>query len=139
MSEYLKYNISFYQNLGKLFYAIAAADKVVKAEELTKLQELIENDLLTSHIVNAESKADAQNAIINTFVWLDNDNEYNAEACYNSFVSFLDENRALFSNEINSVIMKIAGKISSSFSGQNKSELIMLAKLNLELKKQHAD
>jgi hypothetical protein len=30
--------------------------------------------------------------------------------------------------------MKTAGKIAASFAGKNKSELIMLAKLNLNLK-----
>ncbi len=79
-------------------------------------------------------KSDAENAIIETFNWLCEDEEYNAEACYNSFINFKKENESIFTDHINTLILKTVGKISASFSGQNKSELIMLAKLNIELK-----
>ena len=34
-------NIRFYQNVAKLFYAIAAADKVVRDEEHDKLKNIV--------------------------------------------------------------------------------------------------
>ena len=36
----------FYQNLGKLFYAIAAADKVVREEEVNILKQIVNTDWL---------------------------------------------------------------------------------------------
>ena len=126
---------AFYQNLGKLFYAIAAIDGTVKSEELKKLQELVKTDWLKTDVIGASHKVDAENAIVNTFKWLNDDNEYDAQACYNSFISFKKNNEPLFTNKINTLIMHTAGKIASSFSGTNKSELILLAKLNLEFKK----
>lgn len=38
--------LPFYSVIGQLFYAIAAADKTVKQEEIVQLKELIETDWL---------------------------------------------------------------------------------------------
>ena len=128
-------NIKFYQNLGKLFYAIAASDKVVREEELNKLKETVKKVWLTSNIIQNDVKTEAEHSIINTFKWLNRDNEYDAETCFNSFISYKKDNEQLFTKELNALILKTANVIASSFSGKNKSELIMLAKLNLELNK----
>lgn len=128
-------NIKFYQNLGKLFYAIAASDKVVREEELNKLKETVKKVWLTSNLVQDDVKAEAEHSIINTFKWLNRDNEYDAETCFNSFISYKKDHEQLFTKELNALILKTANGIASSFSGKNKSELIMLAKLNLELNK----
>jgi hypothetical protein len=127
--------IKFYQNLGKLYYAIAASDKVVREEELDKLNETVKKVWLTSNSVQNDVKAEAEHSIINTFKWLNKDNEYDAETCFNSFIKYKKENDQLFTEELKLLILKTANVIASSFSGINKSELIMLAKLNLELKK----
>lgn len=128
-------NIKFYQNLGKLFYAIAASDKVVKEEELDKLKETVKKAWLTSNLVQDDVKAEAEHSIINTFKWLNRDNEYDAETCFNSFLNYKKDHEQLFTEELNALILKTANGIASSFSRKNKSELIMLAKLNLELNK----
>lgn len=128
-------NIKFYQNLGKLFYAIAASDKVVKEEELDKLKETVKKAWLTSNLVQDDVKAEAEHSIINTFKWLNRDNEYDAETCFNSFLNYKKDHEQLFTKELNALILKTANGIASSFSRKNKSELIMLAKLNLELNK----
>jgi len=128
-------NIKFYQNLGKLFYAIAASDNVVKEEELDKLKETVKKAWLTSNLVQDDVKVEAEHSIINTFKWLNRDNEYDAETCFNSFINYKKDHEQLFTKELNSLILKTANGIASSFSRKNKSELIMLAKLNLELNK----
>ncbi|WP_338407064.1 hypothetical protein [uncultured Flavobacterium sp.] len=38
--------IHFYQQLGKVFYRIASADKVVQKEEIAQLNEIIKNQWL---------------------------------------------------------------------------------------------
>lgn len=131
MNSHIPSRIQFYQNLGKLFYAFAAIDNEVRKEELKKLIQIVN----TKWIIVKDFDKTASNAIINTFKWLYNDNEYNAELCYKSFLQYLDKNRSLFNENINSLIIKTATEITASFSGQNKSEVILLAKLSLELKK----
>jgi len=125
----------FYQNLGKLFYAIAAIDNNVRDEELDKLKDVVKKEWLTTNLIECSLKTDIEHSIINTFKWLHNDNNYNAETCYNSFLTFKKEHESLFTNDINTLILKTARALATAFSKVNKSELIILAKLNMELKK----
>ncbi|WP_298899599.1 hypothetical protein [uncultured Psychroserpens sp.] len=129
MSE--KVDAKFCQHLGKLFYAIAAVDKNVRPEEFNKLKEVLDNEWTFLDNSTICSKA----TIIDTFEWLHLDHEYNAEVCYNNFMLFKRNNETLFSSKMKSLILQTASKIASSFSGQNKSELMMLAKLSIEFKK----
>ncbi len=124
----------FYQNLGKLFYAIAAIDNNVRVEELDKLKDIVKKEWLTTHLIEDDFKMAAEHSIINTFKWLHDDNEYNAKTCYNSFLTFKKEHESLFTDQINTLILKTARAIAASFSKVNKSELMLLAKLNIELK-----
>ncbi|NRD24625.1 hypothetical protein HNV10_15330 [Winogradskyella litoriviva] len=127
--------LQFCQNLGKLFYAFAAVDKSVNDEEISTVKRLVEKYWLQQDLIVSCSQNDAKNAIIDTFNWLCKDMEYDAQTCYNSFINFKKQNNFIFTEDIKKLIIKTVGKISSSFSGQNKSELILLAKLNIELKK----
>jgi len=127
--------LEFYQNLGKLFYAVAAADNNIREEELDQLKEKVKKVWLTSNLIDDAFKDSAEASIINTFRWLQQDNEYDAEACFNGFISFKKENEQLFTSEIISLIIKTAEAIANSYSAVNKGELILLTKLKLELKK----
>ena len=125
----------FYQNLGKLFYAIAAIDNNVRVEELNKLKEIVKKEWLTTNLIEDNLKENAEQSIINTFKWLHDNNEYNAEMCYCSFVAFKKNHESLFTSEMNVLILKTARVIAATFSKVNKSELMLLAKLDIELKK----
>lgn len=128
-----KIALVFYQNLGKLFYAIAAADKKVHQEEFHKLKELVKKYWLDVHIIEGAKLDDATNQIEIIFNVLDKQ-ELSAETCFNDFVNYKNEQKHLFTDKINSLIIKTASKIAYAFSGINKSELILLAKLDIELK-----
>jgi hypothetical protein len=128
-------SLQFYQNLGKIFYAIAVADHVVRDEEYTTVINLVETYWLPEDSVLLSSKSDEKNAIIDTFKWLYEHKEEDADECYKSFISFKKSNPSIFTKNINALILKTVGKIAMSFSGQNKSELILLAKLDFELRK----
>lgn len=127
-------NHKFYQNLGKLFYAMAAIDNNVRAEELDKLKDVVKKEWLTTNFIDDDFKKNAEQSIINTFKWLHDDNEYNAETCYNSFLTFKKENESFFTEDMNTLILKTARAIAAAFSKVNKSELMLLAKLDMELK-----
>ncbi|WP_431136857.1 hypothetical protein [Psychroserpens mesophilus] len=123
--------IEFCQYLGELFYAIASVDNFVRDEEFKKLEGLMATEWLALDGFDTSSK----NILIDTFKKLQNTDGNDAEVCYNNFINYKKEHEAVFNNNIKSMILKTAAKITSSFSGQNKSELVMLANLNIELKK----
>ena len=121
----------FYQKLGKLFYAISASDKQVRNEEFNKLKTLVkeqwrENEGVKDHTVYQ---------IVYAFEWLKKNEKLNAEIYFDDFVNYKNENPDLFTDDIKKRILKTAHAIAVSFSDLNKSELIMLAKLDIELKK----
>ena len=80
--------LKFHQNLGKLFFAMAAIDGSVRREEIDKLKEIVDKEWLLVHYDDDNLKLEAEQAIVNTFLWLYEDNEYNAEECYSSFLLF---------------------------------------------------
>lgn len=117
---------AFYQNLGKLFYAIAVVDGNVREFEENALKKMVKEHWLPM---------DDSFPMIDVFNWLNADQEYNAEDCFDGFIAFKKENEHLFTQETKQLIVRTANAIASSFSGKNKSELIMLARLSIELKK----
>ncbi len=125
-------NATFYQSIAKLFYAIAASDKVVRIEEFNILKKIIKNEWLSADGTE-DYKIDAAHQIEIVFDWLTS-KKLDAKTCYDEFIAYKNEHHFFFTNELNSLILKTAGAITASFSGQNKSELIMLANLTIELK-----
>lgn len=125
----------FYKNLGKLFYAIAAADNEVRDVELDKLKELVKKYWLEADIVNGIYISDAAYQIEIIFDWLNKEKKIDAKTCYHDFVRYKKAQSHLFTETVKKLILKTAHAIAASFSGLNKSELIMLAKLDLEFKK----
>lgn len=123
-------NILFYQNLGKLFYAVAAADKIIKEEEINALKEIVKKQWLDIDDFNS----DTAYQIEIVFDWL-NVEKLTSKKCFDDFIDFKNEHPSVFTKEVIDLIYKTTRAIASSFSGVNKSELIILAKLSIELKK----
>ncbi|WP_378182761.1 hypothetical protein [Aquimarina sp. SS2-1] len=122
--------ITFYQNLGKLFYSIAAADKIVRKSEYLSLRNLVKSEWLAVDDLEDEFGADAAFQIEIVFDWLDY-KELEAENCFNEFASFYKENTSLFTDRIKQLIWNTSNSIANAFSGKNKSELMMLGRLQL--------
>ena len=125
----------FYQNLGKLFYAIAAADRKVRDAEFDKLKSIVKNQWLDVDPLTDEFDTDAAYDIEIVFDFLKNEERMNIYSLYEDFVDYKKDQKHLFTPEIKKLILKTANAIAASFSGINKSELILLAKLDIELKK----
>ena len=128
-----KLNTNFYKNVAKLFYAIAAVDKVIKEEEFTALKKIVKKEWLTLDESEDEYSTDAAYQIEFVFEGLQFKG-LDAYDCYNEFIEYKNKHSYFFTDQLNSLIMKTADKIASSYAGKNKSELIMLAKLDLNLK-----
>jgi hypothetical protein len=129
-----KMTIQFYRNLGKLFYAIAAADGNVRPIEFGKLKTFIKKQWLDIDNLEDTFGVDAAYQIEVVFNWLNEDEELNAKACFKDFINYKKNQNHLFTQDIRRLILKTASAIAYAFSGINKSELILLAKLDLELK-----
>jgi len=135
MESKKKMTHKFYQNLGKLFYAIAASDNKVHPSELNKLKELVKDKWLDVDPLEDDYGTDAAYEIEIVFDWLDKQQRLNIASCFEDFVDYKNEQKHLFTPKIIKLIQTTAHAIAASFSDVNKSELIMLAKLDLELKK----
>lgn len=121
-------SLEFYQALGKLFYAFAAIDRVVRAEEIETLKELIVEEWVALDEKTDEFGSDASFQIKAVFDWLQ-DIEAKPESCFESFKIYKEANEKHFNPQINALIFKTADKITYAFAGKNKAEVMLLAKL----------
>lgn len=123
-----KPQLLFYQKMGELFYAIAAADKVVRKAEYETLKELVSNEWKNLDEYEDPFHTDAAYQIEVVFDWFDYE-QLDAADCFDSFADYKRENDKLFTPERKQLIWKTANAIANAFAGKNKSEVIMLAKL----------
>lgn len=123
-----------YQSLGKLFYAIAMADHSVHMKEMEKLNEVVKDHWLAVDDIEDEYGTDAAFQIISVFDWL---LEYgkDSEEIYEEFEAFYMDHTVLFTTEIKHLAMSTARAIAASFHGSNKSELVLLGRLQLLFEK----
>ena len=127
--------ISFYESLGKLFYAIAAADNVVEEIEFNVLKETVKNKWTKIDPIDDDFHSNSAYQIETVFDRLNNEGFSNSETCFNQFLEFKKEHPSLFTEEIKSLILKTAAKIAASVADLNKSELMLVARLSLEFNK----
>ncbi len=120
----------FYQNLGKLFYAVAMADKSVHIKEIEKLRTFIRQYWLEVDAVEDEYGEDAAFQIESVFDWL-LEYEKGSEACYTEFEEFYKDNPNRFTSYIKVLVLDTANAIAAAFARKNKAELIMISKLQL--------
>lgn len=123
-----------YQNLGKLFYAIAMADKKVVPEEIEKLKDDVRKYWLSVDDIEDEFGTDAAYQIEIVFDWLQEE-ELESQLYFEEFMDFFKAHPSKFNDRIKELIWVTADDIASSFAGKNKSELIFLAKLKMLLQK----
>lgn len=121
-----------YESLGKLFYAVAISDGTVHNNEWEKVKEYVKEDWLWVDDFTDRYGTDAANQIEIVFdVFMDS--SISSKECFQEFVDFYKEHPYAFSEKIKTLTKKTAKAIASSFSGNNKSELILLGKLNILL------
>jgi hypothetical protein len=121
----------FFENLGKLYFAIASADKRVEDAEIKTLKEIV-----LSYWQNIDAlNSDAIQHIEFTFQRLHKEAKLSSNLCYQDFIAYKNKHHHLFTDAIKKLILQTSNAIASSFSGKNKSELIILAKLDIEFKK----
>ncbi len=120
----------FYQNLGKLFYAVAIADHSVHTKEIDRLKEVVREYWLELDEIEDEYGSDAAFQIETVFDWL-LDYEKDGEECYEEFEEYYTDHKVLFRPEVEQLVMSTARAIAAAFAGSNKSELVLLGRLQL--------
>jgi len=133
MGTHEKPQLVFYQKMGELFYAIAAADKVVRKTEYDALKKIVTEEWKNLDEYEDSFQTDAAYQIEVVFDWFDYE-QLDAGDCFESFADYKNDNPQLFTPERKDLIWRTANTIANAFAGKNKSELIMLAKLKMLLK-----
>ncbi len=127
-----KPQLLFYQKMGELFYSIAAADNVVRKAEYEALKRNVAEQWKDLDDYEDGFHTDAAYQIEVVFDWFDYE-QLDANDCFESFADYKKENQKLFTEERKKLILKTANAIANAFSGKNKNELIILAKLKMLL------
>jgi len=122
-----------YDKLGNLFYAVAVADGKVKREEYFKMQEVFTKEASDDTDENQLIDVTAIEAISEVFKNLAREDKESQE-CFEEFEKFYQVKQQLFGKELKLLIWKVANAIAASYSGKNKSELVVLAQLYALLK-----
>jgi len=121
--------LKIYEQLGNLFYCIAAADNNVKPQEVAKLKELIDRDWLPLENSKDRFGVDAAHYIFITFDY----QLASSASARESFILFADyykAHKSAFSKSMKNKISSTATAIANSFAGTNKSELTYLTQLH---------
>lgn len=132
MKSNIKTTETFYHNLGKLFYAIAFADKHVHEDETAILQQYVRDYWLDYDDLNDVFDSDAAHLIEIVFEGVQAFEE-NAQDMYDAFITYKQEQPQLFTQKTNTLILQTARAIAHAYAGVNKSELVLLTKLEIEL------
>lgn len=127
--------VLFYQQLGKIFYSIAAVDKTVRQEEIKQLKKIIQKEWLPLENTFDEFGSDSAYQIEIVFDWLV-ENKWDIDQTIPDLKIFRMEHRSLFTPPVNALILKTAKAIATSFAGKNKSEHVLISQLNSVLENQ---
>ncbi len=127
-------SLSFYQKTGELFYAVAAADNVVRKSEFERLKNMIQSEWKGLDEVTDEFGAEGAHQMEIIFDWLDYES-LDGEQCFNNFRKFYKTHKSMFTENHKKLILKTAHSIAGAFAGKNKSELAILGTLQLLFKK----
>jgi hypothetical protein len=124
---------SFYQLLGRVFFAAAKADSVIRPEEVEALKKIVKELWLDvdDAVDNYDSDAAFQIEIV--FDYLVN-NEVVVDNVINELKTYKSIHSVIFTERIIGLILETTSRIISSFAKRNKSELVFFSQLQFALK-----
>ena len=125
-----KKGVILYENLGKLFYAVASIDGSVHTKEIDHLKSFIRSYWLDIDAIEDEYGTDAAFRIETTFDWsLEYDKD--AKESFEEFKEFYREHLGIFTPTIKRLILDTAKAMAGAYAGKNKAELILLSKIEI--------
>ena len=124
-----------YQEIGKLFFAVAFADKKIHANEVKQLQETYRKAWLHKDHTTDEYGEEATHQIEIVFDFLlEEHDEINSFDMLDVFAEFKAAHPSFFTKALNKKIMDSAMAIADSYAGVNKSEMVTISKISEILK-----
>jgi len=126
--------VAFYQVLGRLFYAAAQADNVIRPEEVEAMKHIVNEEWLNVDETFDDFNSDSAHQIEIVFDYLLSNDEV-VEDAVGDLKEFKKIHSSLFTDKTNTLILSTANRIVSAFAEKNKSELVFLSQLQLALSK----
>jgi hypothetical protein len=123
----------FYQELSKLFYAMAAVDGTIREEELDVLKKIVKKQWYAIEHTLDEYRTDLVYCILITFDWL-RENQWNMKNVIAQFSTYKKDHEALFTPAVNALILKTSYAIASAFARRNKSEMVLFSQIEAVLR-----
>jgi hypothetical protein len=121
--------LSFYQQLGRVFYGIADVDGTVRLDEVEKLDKIVKEQWLPLEDTFDEFETDSAYQIEIVFAWLHENNGYDGDIL-KEFGEYMQEHPKLFTEKNRQLIYDTAENIAESFHGFNKKETTYLHQLS---------
>src|ERR1041385_629626 len=122
----------FYSEVGKLLYAIAAADGVVHKKEYDKLRDIVEKKLVPEeHSTDQFGTDSAYYAEIEFDILMDQSADSNS--CFNSFCNYIEAHRTAFDKHLKIMVANLAKELGHLYHGTNTKEAEMIKKLKQRL------
>ena len=122
----------FYSEVGKLLYAIAAANGIVNREEYKKLRDIVEKKLVPEeHSTDQFGTDSAYYAEIEFDILLEQSAD--STACFNSFCNYVEAHRTAFDAHLQAMTLNLTKELAHVDQGTNAKETEMIKKLKKRL------
>lgn len=119
--------------IGYIVYAVASADKHVAEEE-----KKIAHDLINEHWTLLADNEDPFGVraldFVDKIILSFDEDHLDSEKAFESFQTIYAERNQDFTKEIKQFILDLCIKVGSAFSQMNKSELVLLSRIEILLK-----
>lgn len=126
--------LAFHRQLGKIFYGVAAADRMVVHQEVIKLKQLIRLKSFCKEENSDINNHQSINLIETVFDSLIEEKP-DIKDFIADFQRFAEENPKLFDKLTIEQILETVYSISAAFAGYNKSELVFASRISIILNK----
>ena len=122
----------FYKELGRLLYAIAAADGRIAAKEVAVLKKVVAEQLVPQEVTTDHFGTDQ--AFITEFEFdVLADRNASVEGAFDSFIAYMSRHKKDLTAERKDLIYRCADAVAHAFHGVGKAELPLLIDLHKHL------
>jgi uncharacterized tellurite resistance protein B-like protein len=122
----------FYKELGRLLYAIAAADGTISQKEMIMLKRIVSEQLVPQEVTTDHFGTDQ--AYITEFEFdVLADRSASVEGAFDSFIAYMARHRNDLTPERKALIYSAADSVANAFHGVNRHELPLLKELRKHL------
>jgi len=120
--------MTLYQKIGELFYALAATNSTIHDDDYKKLLHLVHEDWKQLDEPKGAFGSNASHQILNVLNWFDYEH-MQARDCFENFVDYYTTYQKRFSEQKKKIIYKTAEKINTSFKNSNTIAPQMITEL----------